>query len=269
MTVLIFSLPLWLGLIVGALQGKTRKILFILAAILCFIASASFTRRYFRRLQKALLENHYPLAKIPDTRRAAVVLTTLGVALLSFYLTRKPTAILLLCVLAALGYYLNYFVGGSYLQESKLSEDKLKNLSPTLREMLENGERCIFQLQRDGIRVQAKDYLLSQELQKIVTSGQKILVKIAASPEKIRAARQVLVIYLPELVSICETYLGQSTPANHQAIRDKFAQLLHTAQSVFTRTQFALDKQTTDELDSQIDALRQQLNEQINASHER
>lgn len=269
MTVLIFSLPLWLGLIVGTLQGKTRKILFILAALLCFIASASFTRRYFRRLQKALLENHYPLAKIPDTRRAAVVLTTLGVALLSFYLTRKPTAILLLCVLAALGYYLNYFVAGSYLQESKLSEDKLKNLSPTLREMLENGERCIFQLQRKGIRVQAKDYMLSQELQKIVTSGQKILIKITASPEKIRAARQVLVVYLPELVSICEAYLRQSSPANHQAIRDKFAQLLHTAQTVFTRTQFALDKQTTDELDSQIDALRQQLNEQINAPHER
>ena len=165
-------------------------------------------------------------------------------------------------LLAAAGYYLGYIHDSrpedAYQAPPRHIPD---HLNATLRDMLSGGFEAVETLEKYTVRLQslASEANIAAQMARVTAQARSIIAHIGEEPERIRAARSFLVVHLHELRRIAAAYLADIGNPDHGRQQIRFHNLLADSEHSFTAQHLQLTNQQQEQLDTQIQVLRDQL----------
>ena len=255
-----FQMPLWLGILMGTFYGKVMQIVVSAGAAAAFSGAAWLTRRYFL----ACRENYIQTGEAKsdqDSRPLALALVGAGCCLLASWAFKRPFPTgVILAGMGALGYYLRYMLPDPTPLQATPTRVETDHLNATLRQMINQAYIHIDELRdvQRHLRLRPQEHDIAMQLHGIILHSRRMIAIIAEQPERIRAARQFLVVQLPELAAISRAYLNDDG-SEHETVRQNYAALLESSESALFQEKRLLDNSRFQTLDTRMQVLRDQL----------
>ena len=259
-SLMLFQIPVWAVIPVGAFQGSILKIAAAGATAACLSSAAWLTRRYFL----ACRENYIQTGEAKsanDPRPLALALVAAGTFLIASWAFKRPFPTgLMLAGIGALGYYLRYMLPDPTPLDATPARIDTDHLNPTLRQMINQAYLHIDDMRdvQRHLRLRPQEHDIAMQLHGIILHSRRMIAIIAEQPERIRAARQFLVVQLPELAAISRAYLDNDG-ASHDKIRADYAALLESSEQALFHEKRLLDNSRFHTLDTRMQVLREQL----------
>ena len=127
--------------------------------------------------------------------------------------------------------------------------------------MLSGGFKAVETLEKYTARLQslASEANIAAQMARVTAQARSIIAHIGEEPERIRAARSFLVVHLHELLRIAAAYLADIGNPDHGRQQIRFHNLLADSEHSFTAQHLQLTNQQQEQLDTQIQVLRDQL----------
>lgn len=262
-TLMLLQLPLWTGMVTGAFQGNLLKTATFAAAASCLGAAAWLTRGYFLECRRNYIQTGEIKSKT-DKRPLALGLVGLGTFAIASYAFKSPKlGSLLMAGLGSLGYYLRYMLpepAAAQLASSTPERIETDHLNPTLRQMINDAYGYLDDMRdvQRRLRLRPQEHDVAMQLYTIILHSRRLIAIMAEQPERIRAARQFLVVQLAELAAISRAYL-EDDGAQHEQIRSNYLALLQNSESALFQEKRLLDYNRFQTLDTRMQVLRDQL----------
>ena len=256
------QLPLWLAVPVNLVRGKYLGILTAGVAIGLLCYAARLTQEHYRSRRDNLIRHDRDQADV-DNRPYALAFTALAAAVTAFSARPGIFFALTSAVLAAAGYYLSYLYDSEPADRYRAPPRNVPDhLNATLREMINGGYDAIEALEQHGNRLKllAEESDIATQLTRVTDQARAIIAHIGEEPERIRAARSFLVVHLHELRRISGQYLADIGNPGHAEQQNRFHTLLADSEQSFSAQHLQLTSQQQEQLDTQIQVLRHQLN---------
>ena len=231
------QLPLWLAIPVNLFRGKLLGVATAAVAIGLLCYAAALTRQHFQSRRNNYIKTGSDHADV-DNRPYALAFTALAAATTAFSVRPGIAFALISALLAAAGYYLGY------IHDSR-PEDAYQ--APPL--------------EKYTVRLQslASEANIAAQMARVTAQARSIIAHIGEEPERIRAARSFLVVHLHELRRIAAAYLADIGNPDHGRQQIRFHNLLADSEHSFTAQHLQLTNQQQEQLDTQIQVLRDQL----------
>ncbi|MBV7435133.1 5-bromo-4-chloroindolyl phosphate hydrolysis family protein [Cardiobacteriaceae bacterium TAE3-ERU3] len=264
--------PLWLAVPISLFRGQLLKSAALAMVIACITYGANLTRRYYLQKRDQILLGKADMP-IRDERKIAMGFICLGVFILSVFATRRVMPVgLIATALAALGYYLNYLAEpyhapdvdehGDIVVEVKEEDEEIEeaNLSPTLRSMLTNAREYLGRITQASTLLadSERDQYIYTRLKQILRRGNALIGELGKDGNRVREARTLLVVHLPELADISTTYSTANNAEKDQS-RQQFSALLDTIHDQLTAHYRNISDMDQQRLSIQMDVLQEQL----------
>ena len=257
----VLQLPLWLAIPVNLLRGKLLGVATAAVAIGLLSYAARLTQQHYRSRSANLARSGLDQAD-NDYRPYALAYTALAAASITFSVRPGIAFALISALLAAAGYYLGYIHDSrpedAYQAPPRHIPD---HLNATLRDMLSGGFETVETLEKYTVRLQslASEANIAAQMARVTAQARSIIAHIGEEPERIRAARSFLVVHLHELRRIAAAYLADIGNPDHGRQQIRFHNLLADSEHSFTAQHLQLTNQQQEQLDTQIQVLRDQL----------
>ena len=263
--------PLWLAVPISLFRGQLLKSAALAMVIACITYGANLTRRYYLQKRDQILLGKDDMV-IYDERKIAMGFICLGVFILSVFATRRVMPVgFIATALAAIGYYLNYLVqpyraehideDGEIIADVKNTDalDEAK-LSPTLRGMIISGRKYLNQINQASALLahSEQDQYIHTRLKQILRRGDALISELGKDANRVREARTLLVVHLPELADISTTY-SKANNAEKDESRQQFSALLDTIHDQLTAQYRNISDMDQQRLSIQMDVLQEQL----------
>jgi len=255
------QLPLWLAIPVNLIRGKLLGVATAAVAIGLLCYAAALTRQHFQSRRNNYIKTGSDHADV-DNRPYALAFTALAAATTAFSVRPGIAFALISALLAAAGYYLGYIHDSrpedAYQAPPRHIPD---HLNATLRDMLSGGFEAVETLEKYTVRLQslASEANIAAQMARVTSQARSIIAHIGEEPERIRAARSFLVVHLHELRRIAAAYLADIGNPDHGRQQIRFHNLLADSEHSFTAQHLQLTNQQQEQLDTQIQVLRDQL----------
>lgn len=259
-TLALMQIPLWANILGGALTANLPKIGFFGAAAAGLGLAAWYTRQYFLACRMNYIQTG-EIKSDRDRRPLALILVMLSACAIATYAFKRPFSVTpVFAALAGAGYYLRYMLRDANAPQATPARVQTDHLNPTLRNMIDSAYRHIDNLRdtQRKLRLRPQEHDVAMQLYSIILHSRRLIAIIAEQPERIRAARQFLVVQLPELATISRAYLDDQG-GSHDQIRQNFLELLTAAESAIFQEQKLIDYNRFQTLDTRMQVLRHQL----------
>lgn len=255
----LLQIPLLAGIAKGALTGSVPVIGVFAAASIALGCAAWLTREYFLACRASYIQTG-EIKSERDRRPLALALSGFTAGLVAFSAFRAIPAAAVFTALGAAGYYLRYMLPDAAAPESSPQRVATDHLNPTLRGMIDSAYQHIDTLRdvQRRLRLKPQEHDVAMQLYSIILHSRRLIAIIAEQPERIRAARQFLVVQLPELATISHAYL-ENRGSEHEAVRNNFLELLRTGENALFQKKKLLDHNRFETLDTRMQVLRDQL----------
>jgi len=246
-------LPAISGLIAG---NGTRTV----GSVAAFIALFAAARSMRRGLEAEDAYDSRRVAKPPPPAKTiGHLLVAGGVLLLAFVAAREGLGMALVyAVLAGLGSVLAY---GMDPRQEKAVDPQLAARAgidtQAVVDALNEAEGKLFAIEQDARNLANRE--LTARLDRIVSSGRRVLDQIEKDPSDIRRARRFFVTYLDGTRNVVASYLAQQDDVATTPLAENFRHVLDTVEKVFAEQEEVLKRNESLDLEVQIDVLRTQL----------
>lgn len=256
----LLQLPVTLGLLHGALTGNLTKMAAFAASALSLGFAAWYTREYFLNCR----QNYIQTGEIKsDIDRRPLALTLVGITawIIATVTFKRPFSTgLVFAGIGAAGYYLRYMLPDGTAPQVTPKRVETDHLNPTLRGMIDTAYRHIDDMRdvQRKLRLKPQEHDIAMQLYSIILHSRRLIAIIAEQPERIRAARQFLVVQLPELATISRAYLDDSG-SEDATVRQNFLDLLVACESALFQEKKLLNHNRFQTLDTRMQVLREQL----------
>lgn len=260
LSLVLLQIPLMAGLLKGALTGNLAAIGTYAAAAAALGGAAWLTRDYFL----ACRQNYIQTGEIKserDRRPLALILAGAATCILASWAFKRPLTIgAAFAALGSIGYYLRYMLPDTSTPQTSPQRVATDHLNATLRDMIDSAYRHIDDLRdvQRKLRIKPQEHDVAMQLYSIILHSRRLIAIIAEQPERIRAARQFLVVQLPELATISRAYLEDSG-GEHETVRQNFLDLLTASETALFQEKKLLDHNRFQTLDTRMQVLRDQL----------
>ncbi len=257
----VLQLPLWLAIPVNLLRGKLLGVATAAVAIGLLSYAARLTQQHYRSRSANLARSGLDQAD-NDYRPYALAYTALAAASITFSVRPGIAFALTSALLAAAGYYLAYLHNSDPADAYQAPPRHIPDhLNATLRDMLSGGFEAVETLEKYTVRLQslASEANIAAQMARVTAQARSIIAHIGEEPERIRAARSFLVVHLHELRRIAAAYLADIGNPDHGRQQIRFHNLLADSEHSFTAQHLQLTNQQQEQLDTQIQVLRDQL----------
>lgn len=258
-TLTLMQLPLLAGMGMGVFQGNFFKASMCAAAAACLGYATWLTRSYFLECRRNYIQTG-EIKSERDHRAIALGFVALGTFAIATYAFKRPIAAGFMSLLASLGYYLRYMLPEDAAPAASPERIATDHLNPTLRGMIDSAYRHLDDMRdvQRRLRLRPQEHDVAMQLHAIILHSRRLIAIIAEQPERIRAARQFLVVQLPELAAISRAYL-EDDGAAHEQIRADYLALLANSESALFQEKRLLDHNRFQTLDTRMQVLREQL----------
>lgn len=258
-TLMLFQLPLWTGMAVGAFQANLPKTGVFAAAAACLGYATWLTRSYFLECRRNYIQTGEISSKT-DKRPLALGFVGLGTFAIASYAFRQLISGGIMALLGSLGYYLRYMLPDPDAPAAAPERIETDHLNPTLRQMINNAYGYLDNMRdvQRRLRLRPQEHDVAMQLQSIILHSRRLIAIMAEQPERIRAARQFLVVQLAELSAISRAYL-EDDGAEHEQIRNNYLALLQNSETALFQEKRLLDHNRFQTLDTRMQVLREQL----------
>ena len=233
------QLPLWLAIPVNLIRGKLLGVATAAVAIGLLCYAAALTRQHFQSRRNNYIKTGSDHADV-DNRPYALAFTALAAATTAFSVRPGIAFALISALLAAAGYYLGYIHDSrpedAYQAPPRHIPD---HLNATLRDMLSGGFEAVETLEKYTVRLQslASEANIAAQMARVTAQARSIIAHIGEEPERIRD-------------------IGNPDHGRQQI---RFHNLLADSEHSFTAQHLQLTNQQQEQLDTQIQVLRDQL----------
>lgn len=250
----VLPLPLPFAGVIALARGQWLVAVLCAAAFVAFIGGARLTRRGLREERAAPQRRYTQPSPVPYKVLGAALVSGATLLVASGVAGHDAVSSVLFGLLALGGYHLAYRLTTPATQQdpgTRVTRD------PRLQRALAQAEHRIVALHSAADSVGNRE--LEQRLSRIADQGRVILDMIAERPEELFRARQFLNVYLEGAERVASRYTRNHRLAPSRELEQNFRTVLVEIEEVFERQRKALREHDVNDLDIEIEVLRQRL----------
>lgn len=181
----------------------------------------------------------------------------------------KPTHYIMAGLASAAVYYLGkiifpdrgYELDDLEEEASEAQKTQAEPVSPEVQQLLQERDRAVSEMRRLNDSIQ--DQTLSQQIDRLEHTTQKIMDAVAKSPDKLPQIRRFLNYYLPTTLKLLNAYDRMDATgvegANIDGTKGRIEDIMSTICTAFDRQLDALYGQEAMDISTDIDVLEQML----------